>query len=48
MLCLFGAKWFGSACSIVGAIMIALTLGLLISGRATDDHPHVPSARPAS
>ena len=32
MLWLSGAKWFASACGVVGAIMIALNLGLVIYG----------------
>jgi hypothetical protein len=29
---LSAAKWFGSACGVAGAIMIALNLGLVIYG----------------
>lgn len=32
MFWLSGAKWFGSACGVAGAIMIALNLGLVIYG----------------
>ena len=32
MLWLSGAKWFGSAFGVVGAIMIALNLGVVIFG----------------